>query len=563
MREFGLAFDFLFTYMENLMVFVGHKIILKEQLDRIIARDKLDLEYIADILTHLEKDLDEKYRETLVSALMDFITPEGETVVSTVEGVLKSPKKVTAREREYIDYCKNNPWKLHVSKPAFGITAPDENIIPISIGLTNNQGKFIGYVTSGINVEKLSSKLKSFTQSENYEYLVLRDFDFEYLLSSNNLRSLNNMDELKKKLLDVSSNNKNFGILKNTIKIKEVEYIFYSKSVQYPFLILVGIKKKDVSTTKELENQILDLNKEGKYNEMFLLSLLYLFQHKIIDPVLSKNVELDDSVGFKIPKVFSANVNELILELEQLKNFTDIKIQHEVAEQTSEQRKYLLEQRETFFKSLVHDLRNPLGQVECALGLLQAEGKAGEEGEMMQVGIDNIRNLVDGVLLIAKLESGNLELNKTNIDLSSFVDDIIKANKFTYALEGIDLIKEMMGSKYISVSADEQILERCIANLLSNARKFTKKGCVKIIISKDEKSKEVTINVKDTGEGIKKEDIPRILEEFGQTEEGKKQKSSTGIGLPTVKKFIELHGGRLEIESEVGKGSEFKLVLPV
>jgi len=552
MRNISFVLESTFSHIENFMQFIANQIMIA---------DSNKPEIIDGILSNARENMDETKQRIFTYKNFDFTNPEGYVIVNS-KGINPNPPKLDDKIRKWFKTAKKTPWKGQLSNIATGVNS-NQPIIPFGFGVTNKDNKLLGIISIGVSIEKLKERINENLEGQDYYKYIILDNNLNYIMSSEGEELKEHDIDYIKEELSYLKDLKNNGLLKEGLNIRGTEYIFYSKTKEYPFVVLAGVEKRDIFNSKDLEVKILQLNKESRYKEMFLLSLLYLFQHKIVNPIIDKKSRSNEE-GFKIPKEFNASVNDFFLELEQMENFTDMKIDREVDKKVLTEKQHLMAQRETFFKSLVHDLRNPLGQVECALGLLQAEGKVeGEEYQMMQVGIDNIRNLVDGVLLIAKLESGNLELNKTNIDLSSFVDDIIKANKFTYALEGIDLTKEMIGNKYISVLADEQILERCIANLLSNARKFTKKGCVKIIISKDEKNKEVIINVKDTGEGIKKEDIPKILEEFGQTEEGKKKKSSTGIGLPTVKKFIELHGGRLEIESEVEKGSEFRLVLPV
>jgi signal transduction histidine kinase len=111
------------------------------------------------------------------------------------------------------------------------------------------------------------------------------------------------------------------------------------------------------------------------------------------------------------------------------------------------------------------------------------------------------------------------------------------------------------------VSGDERRISQVIFNLLSNAVKFTPAGgAVDVIATR--RDGEVLVSVTDTGPGIAAADHARIFEEFKQTESGAEQRDGTGLGLALSKRLIELHGGRIWVESELGKGSTFVFTLP-
>jgi signal transduction histidine kinase len=112
------------------------------------------------------------------------------------------------------------------------------------------------------------------------------------------------------------------------------------------------------------------------------------------------------------------------------------------------------------------------------------------------------------------------------------------------------------------VSGDERRIRQILFNLLSNAVKFTPAGG-RIEVSARLVDEEIQLAVADTGPGIPPEDIDRIFEEFQQTDAGAKQREGTGLGLALSKRLVELHGGRIWAESEVGVGSRFVFTLPV
>ena len=112
------------------------------------------------------------------------------------------------------------------------------------------------------------------------------------------------------------------------------------------------------------------------------------------------------------------------------------------------------------------------------------------------------------------------------------------------------------------VTADERRIRQVVFNLLSNAVKFTPQGG-SVVVGSAQENGEVLVSVTDTGPGIAPEDQERIFEEFQQTEVGQEQREGTGLGLALSRKLVELHGGRIWVESEPGRGSTFTFTLPV
>ena len=111
------------------------------------------------------------------------------------------------------------------------------------------------------------------------------------------------------------------------------------------------------------------------------------------------------------------------------------------------------------------------------------------------------------------------------------------------------------------VTADERRIRQVVFNLLSNAVKFTPTGG-SVEVSSAQRNGEVVVSIADTGPGISRGDQERIFEEFQQTDLGAEQREGTGLGLALSKKLVELHGGRIWVESEIDKGSTFTFTLP-
>ena len=181
--------------------------------------------------------------------------------------------------------------------------------------------------------------------------------------------------------------------------------------------------------------------------------------------------------------------------------------------------------------------------------------------------VEHLLSLINDILDLSKIESGNMELEISDMNLEELIE---RANLF---------IKEQVLSNSLQLSvetdknigvitADERLLKQVLVNLLSNAAKFTPKGGhitvkAKKVLSKSESENMVEISVEDTGIGIKGKDLEKIFEPFKQAESLMTKKyQGTGLGLAICKDIIELHGGRIWVESEWGKGSRFSFAIP-
>ncbi len=162
----------------------------------------------------------------------------------------------------------------------------------------------------------------------------------------------------------------------------------------------------------------------------------------------------------------------------------------------------------------------------------------------------------------AKIENNSYTLNKKDENIVYLVEEIVLDMKDYIEGKGIDLIFDT-DTEEKEISCDKLEIERCIVNLLGNAVKFTPEGGLIEVLIQDLKDK-VKISVKDSGIGIPEEKQSMIFDKFNQViDDNSKQKNGSGLGLTITKHLIGLHGGEIYVESKVGEGSEFIIILPV
>ncbi|MCG8351849.1 MAG: ATP-binding protein [Chloroflexales bacterium] len=173
----------------------------------------------------------------------------------------------------------------------------------------------------------------------------------------------------------------------------------------------------------------------------------------------------------------------------------------------------------------------------------------------------HLLGLINDILELAKVEAGHLELNRVALNLDPLFDEVLHTTSGLLKDRTVLLRRDIEGPLPI-VLADEVRVRQILLNLLSNACKFTQEG--EIALGAQEETNELILWVRDTGIGIAPSDQFRIFSEFEQVEtQQSRQQSGTGLGLSICRWLVELHGGRLWLESELGKGSRFCFSLPL
>jgi len=222
--------------------------------------------------------------------------------------------------------------------------------------------------------------------------------------------------------------------------------------------------------------------------------------------------------------------------------------------------------RDSLVHMIVHDLRSPLAGIRAYLDLLKLDG-AGKLDVELTESIDGARkvavemtDMVSDMLDVSRLEVGKMPLELGPVDVGALVGEAVGVARGAAARVRIRV--EPPADK-LRIVCDAGVIRRVIANLVGNAVKFTPvSGQVTVLVRGD--GTDVRVEVVDTGPGIPEEYHQKVFEKYGQVEAARHgAKHSTGLGLTFCKLAVEAHGGRVGLESAVGKGSTFWLVLPV
>ncbi len=229
-----------------------------------------------------------------------------------------------------------------------------------------------------------------------------------------------------------------------------------------------------------------------------------------------------------------------------------------------EKERELRDVKNRFISMMSHDLKTPLAAIRLANSMLRNYGDRSSPEEKQETydtidqQVEHLREMIDDVMTISRQDFTGAELDRQIIDLETYCRDIIEELQLAYRMKrslnfsGID--------RRIEALIDTKVMRRALMNLLTNAIKYSPEGkpvnmelayadCLAII------------KVSDQGIGIPKEDLPRLFEPFNRASNvGSIQ--GTGLGLAIAKQAVELHGGTISVESEVGKGTTFTITLP-
>jgi signal transduction histidine kinase len=280
------------------------------------------------------------------------------------------------------------------------------------------------------------------------------------------------------------------------------------------------------------------------------------------------DMESQDEIG-----ELASSFNEMTEDLRKTTTSID-NLNREIAERkkAEEEREKLLRKVEEanqnktqFVSNVSHELRTPMASIKGFISTIRGDPNidpALREDflKIIEDEADRLNRIIEDLLDLSRIESGRIKLKKENIKLT----DIIKKNVGTIREQAAQkhlALKTELPEEFPCVFADSDKMSQIIINLLSNAIKYTKEG--EIVISADEDDGHVRVEVSDTGIGIAPEDLPKVFEKFQRIEKPGIEAKGTGLGLSIVKALVELHDGKVFVESEPGRGSTFGFELPV
>ncbi|MCC7430184.1 HAMP domain-containing histidine kinase [bacterium] len=312
--------------------------------------------------------------------------------------------------------------------------------------------------------------------------------------------------------------------------------------------------EKVISTQKHLsfEHFGTDKNQQNRYLAIYIFPLIH--EGKEISELITYVLDITEQKKFEQE---IKEKNEKLLEANEI-----IKVQYKKVQKLNKAKDEIL-------GIVAHDLRNPISAIKWTVELIFEDyGKSLEEEqqEYIQI-IDNSCNkmniLINDLLEVSKLEAENYTLPTATENVIALIKESLISFREISANKGIELVTSFP-QEPVFILANREKFWQISNNLISNAIKFTNTSG-KIIISVQEfENKQVLLKFSDTGIGVPEEKIPIIFDKFTKaSRKGTEGETSTGLGMSITKQLVELHNGRIWLESEVGKGTTFFVQFPV
>jgi two-component system, NtrC family, sensor kinase len=316
--------------------------------------------------------------------------------------------------------------------------------------------------------------------------------------------------------------------------------------------------------------QIPDIAAEGAYESRIRGAMLDAGTRSVLAIPLLHEEQLVGGlvVTRRVPGAFTVEVVDLLrtfatqsaLAIQNARLFREIEVKSRQLEVASQH-------KSEFLANMSHELRTPLNAI-IGFSEVLTERLFGDLNEKQEEYLKDIYasgthllSLINDILDLSKIEAGRMELELTAFDLPQAIDNALTLVRERAGRRGIALhqsVEEHLGE----IKGDERKVKQVLLNLLSNALKFTPEGG-RVDVRAGMVDGMAEISVTDTGMGIAPADQEAVFEEFRQVGTADKKVEGTGLGLTLCRKFIELHGGKIWVKSELGKGSTFTFTIPV
>jgi PAS domain S-box-containing protein len=346
---------------------------------------------------------------------------------------------------------------------------------------------------------------------------------------------------------------------------KQVE-LFY----EYGFISEANDAMADMyglSSSKDLVGKTIEEIHGGRNNPVNIETLKsFIMNGYRIENAETIEVRADGSKMYVLNNVIGIiENNKLVTNWGSQIDITERKRAEEAIIKAKEKAEEANRLKSNFLSNMSHELRTPLigilGYSEIMMNEL-ANSNYGEMASTIYQSGSRLLETLNMILTLSKVESEKVNINLIDVSLTELVDEVRILFDSVAKKKNIEL-KSLYPKEGLSIKTDPKIIREILNNLVNNAVKYTEKGSILIEVKRNELTGEVMIRVKDTGIGIPKDKLEIIFEEFRQASEGLARNfEGTGLGLSITKKFVQLLGGKIFVESQVGIGSMFTVVLP-
>jgi signal transduction histidine kinase/CheY-like chemotaxis protein len=495
-----------FDYSNRINSYIGRQI---------AAHGAEDLNFILYLFREADKIINTNL--TILSwTSFDWVNVKNLQTVNNRVGIRKNPPNMS--DRRYTLHSK--PWQLTVSPPTYGDPSRVW-VIPAGTGIVDKKGRFLGTIVVGFDINELRRKIQKGLDNNDISFVVL-DKDLNIITQSldNHLKPDDNFYKQNKVNFKFDINSP--GILRKEILVGDIRYSNYQTIDKYQYIILTGFNKE--LFRKGFINLIAPYILGFIIVTIFFLMMLYLFKIRI-ESLLDRGKKLTTSL-------YLANRSKISL-----------------------------------IRATSHDLKNYIfGISGLAKLLLERKNIKHEDLELLKSideQSDELGYFVEDLLDTNQNETGIFALGRIeDCDIKELIQRMVLLNKSLAIKNRVEIVTDI-ADKMRKLRCDVRRMKQILNNIINNAIKYSFINTTVTVTAKQLRDKkQIYIEVKDEGIGMSEEEIAMALagngENIDKSELGK-EIDSHGIGMPIVKSLVELHNGKLEIESAKKKGSKIKL----
>ena len=569
-----------FLFIEEFSKIIGEKI---------ASSGRIAPEFIGEVLIK-NIPLARVNKDILTFALFDFVTPQGKIIANTIEGAIKRPLLVEKHKRSWRELAPKSPWKLHISSPDKAIVSTGQNedfAIPVGFGITGNNGKFLGTISTGISLEKLYARIKN-TLRHDISFVILTD-DSKLLLEKNEVKI--NLPNILNYAMLLKADE---GLLQTEIKYNDQIYYYFKAIKNTPYIILIG--ENTVALHNEFNDRVVPHILQIVLIGILLFILFYNFRKKIVTPIVElSKITHEISIGYeylKIPDYQIFEINLLSKQLKQVSKYmvelkatkeelqliqnqlesANLDLEEKVKLRTSEVESALNAKTE-FLNNMSHEIRTPIGGMSIISRELAenwdkfTEIRKIELANAVATNAERLRLLVGNLLDLAKFSNGKMLLELKKVDLNQLVSEMIMEAKSLY-LQDKKINFVFDAAEHNNAIIDAERISQVLRNLFVNAIKFSPNRSnitINIIESEITYDDGLSIDalhftITDQGMGIPEHELDVIFNPFIQSSKTKTKAGGTGLGLAICREIITAHHG--EIWAENIGGARFNFLIP-
>ena len=490
-----------------------------------------------------------------------WIDKNDKLTIDGASGLVSNPPDMS--KRDYLKYTKETPDRLFFGKARRGALS-QRLIVPAGIGVISNKGgSYLGTLVFGFDIDRILAKIERNVGNETISFIILREGKTSFI--SNNFNSDYN------NLITEYANKKQSNFISNQgIFSKNTPFIYKQKLEGYP-LQIIAIYNPDDSYDK-LFNSLLQNSFLILIIALFCILLFGQIYNKIINPLssLSKFARAiaKRNFNFKINRPEGRELEELYSTLNLLQNA--FKKEEELIKDLEEANKKISTEnfnKSEFLAAISHDIRNPLAAISSFASLLKDPKAPKKEIIQWAQDIENCSNevlqFINDLMDVNQTSSGEFSIDLSEkIDIADIALRSIRINRDFSQKRKIEIISKIEDN-LPKIKLDPRRMKQIIVNLLSNSIKYSKeKTTIELSLTRifDDSAEKLQITIKDHGFGMNEEQIKTALTKYGKIKnENTGKVDAFGLGLPLVKKLVELQNGTINIESIVGAGTKVVL----